>query len=1384
MATLTGKLVADTYKALLKLIDNDILTASEKQISDGFGGGSGVFIDQNGFLRASQYKVTGGTSSQFLKGDGSLDSNTYLSLAAANALYLPIGSTTTAIAEGTRLYFTTGRVLATTLTGFVAVTGTVTASDTILSAIEKIWWNIENGGGGGGGGYVPYIGATQDLNLGTYGLISDFVQLNEINTEIPVDAGTMSWNDADGTADLILKGGNVTLQVGQEEVVRVVNKTGDDLLEENYQAVYISGAQGQRLKVDLALAVTDATSAGTIGLVTETILDNEEGFITSAGLVRKIDTTGDLQGETWADGDVLYLSPTVAGNITNVKPIAPEHTVIIGFVVYAHAINGKIYVKVDNGYELNELHNVLITAVADKNTLVYDDVEEVWKNQTIFGTDVEITAVADKDVLVYNDLEGVWKNKSIFGTQGYVPYYDDTLFMNDSTLFTDGTDFAINTTSIISGVPLRVNGTVSMNALWFDTTPIIRDIFGILTISVLSSGSSIKLQNYAGNQMALFKSNGVALIGDNFDNLVDKLQVDGSVLSTAFKTVGGNASQLTLGNGGLLYIADLPFLVNVNGTNNYVIKYSGTNNAIESQIFDNGSGVSINTSTVTERFNVNGYTLATGYKIPSGTSSQFLKANGSVDSNAYYLESNPYSFISLTELSSSATGLSYSNTTGDFSLTAGYVIPTTTSATNWDTAYTNRITFAYAPLSISANDISISQATTSTDGYLSSTDWNTFNNKTSNTGTVTSVSGTGTVSGLTLTGTVTTTGSLTLGGTLSLTSLNVTTALGFTPVTNARTLTINGTTYDLTADRSWTIAAGISTLTTTGTSGPATLVGSTLNVPNYSAGASAVRNVSTFTATSGQTTFTIIGGYTVGLIDVFINGARLSTADYTATNSSTVVLGTGAVLNDIVDVVNYTATFTAGISGTGTANYITKWTGSATVNSSIIYDNGTNVGIGTISPTSLLHIKSTTEPQFKIEYDSTNFTTISHNTLNFRAADFIFQQNTTEVMRFKSGNIGLGMQPYNNGISKAFDLVGGGGMFGFNNNFYLSGNGYFTDSWRYKANGGLSIIELQAAGNIVFSTAGSGTANAAVSPTEKMRVQSNGEVGIATTSTSGWALTLGALGTNGGLNIIVGVPTLIANFSNTSNNPTNVRWSNYNGNFYDIANNPSTNSFTIDYNDNERFRIASSGNILMGITTDNARLTVDSGAASSSQPTVWLNQGVGGGGYALIAGTDSYHSVTFRGAPNNSNNYSTSAEDVMSFVEYGGQFRFYKKQPGLLSQQVRFTDGVIYAVNTSVQSISDIRTKENIVNSNDGLNIITDLRPVRFDFKDGFNESKKNQLGFIAQEIEKIFPDAMGEWKNDNDGITYKTVGPSSLIPVIVKAIQELKSELDQLKTK
>ena len=135
----------------------------------------------------------------------------------------------------------------------------------------------------------------------------------------------------------------------------MVNGTGGNVLRSNYQVVKVTGAQGQRLQVNLAQANNDANSTDTLGLIAENINNNNAGYIITSGLVENIDTTGDLQGETWIDGNILYLSGTTAGRLTNVKPQAPTHTVICGFVVYAHKNNGKIFVKVDNGYELDEL---------------------------------------------------------------------------------------------------------------------------------------------------------------------------------------------------------------------------------------------------------------------------------------------------------------------------------------------------------------------------------------------------------------------------------------------------------------------------------------------------------------------------------------------------------------------------------------------------------------------------------------------------------------------------------------------------------------------------------------------------------------------------------------------------------------------------------------------------------------------------------------------------------------------------------------------------------------------------------------------------------------------------------------------------------------------
>lgn len=234
-------------------------------------------------------------------------------------------------------------------------------------------------------GLVPYTGATQDLNLGEFGLQTGNIEFDLTPTAAPTTVGSMVWNDSAGTVDLKLKGGAVTLQIGQETVARVVNKTATNitLLEANYQVVRITGAQGGRPKVDLALADNDLNSATTLGLVTETILNNQEGFITTSGQVQQINTTGSLQGETWADGDIIYLSGTVAGRLTNIKPVAPIHTVIMGIVEYAHITQGKIFVKVDNGYELEELHNVSAIAPNNNEVLTYDTATLLWKPKTV-----------------------------------------------------------------------------------------------------------------------------------------------------------------------------------------------------------------------------------------------------------------------------------------------------------------------------------------------------------------------------------------------------------------------------------------------------------------------------------------------------------------------------------------------------------------------------------------------------------------------------------------------------------------------------------------------------------------------------------------------------------------------------------------------------------------------------------------------------------------------------------------------------------------------------------------------------------------------------------------------------------------------------------------
>ena len=147
--------------------------------------------------------------------------------------------------------------------------------------------------------------------------------------------------------------------------------------------VYAFSGTGDRMTVKRAYNTTDATSAQTVGLVLSTsIAANQKGLIMMQGL---LDGLSILPTATWNDGDPVYLGAT-AGTITKVKPHAPNHLVYLGFVTTAsNGSAGRLYVRVQNGYELDELHNVQAQTPALKDTLWYDNTVSPtqWKTASI-----------------------------------------------------------------------------------------------------------------------------------------------------------------------------------------------------------------------------------------------------------------------------------------------------------------------------------------------------------------------------------------------------------------------------------------------------------------------------------------------------------------------------------------------------------------------------------------------------------------------------------------------------------------------------------------------------------------------------------------------------------------------------------------------------------------------------------------------------------------------------------------------------------------------------------------------------------------------------------------------------------------------------------------
>jgi|688.fasta_scaffold301719_3 hypothetical protein len=186
-------------------------------------------------------------------------------------------------------------------------------------------------------------------------------------------------------------------------------------------------------------------------------------------------------------------------------------------------------------------------------------------------------------------------------------------------------------------------------------------------------------------------------------------------------------------------------------------------------------------------------------------------------------------------------------------------------------------------------------------------------------------------------------------------------------------------------------------------------------------------------------------------------------------------------------------------------------------------------------------------------------------------------------------------------------------------------------------------------------------------------------------------------------------------------------------------------NFTLNGGTNTVMTLDASGNLLVGTTN------------SSFGSAVGLRTGDSAGRLELGSANSTDANIGF-------DMYSTGAAAYRFYVGYGG---------------------TVYATNTTISAISDARLKENVQDLDVGLGAILALKPRKFDWKEGKGKNIKGDRGFIAQEFEQVFPQLVDEWKDPapEGEAPYKSVR-QDLIPVLVKAIQELTARVQTLEAR
>ena len=186
---------------------------------------------------------------------------------------------------------------------------------------------------------------------------------------VPGSGGATSWNDVEGTINFPLSA-EVTLELGQEELF--YSKASEAISKG--EVVMFAGAQGDHLLIRKAdVTVTGFRQEWVIGVAHQDFDNNEFGYVTSFGKVRNINTLA------FNEGDLLWLSVTTPGALTNVEPAKPNCPVLVAAVTRSHQNQGTIFVRPSTTKKLQELCDVSNATPNDGDVLAWDAATGTWK---------------------------------------------------------------------------------------------------------------------------------------------------------------------------------------------------------------------------------------------------------------------------------------------------------------------------------------------------------------------------------------------------------------------------------------------------------------------------------------------------------------------------------------------------------------------------------------------------------------------------------------------------------------------------------------------------------------------------------------------------------------------------------------------------------------------------------------------------------------------------------------------------------------------------------------------------------------------------------------------------------------------------------------------